>query len=106
MRFSGSIDPGSGGAVFTGQSLSFSPARIADTRAILSRLLRPGTEGTVIAGAFAESPGFGGITLVESIAITVTGSSAVPIAWGGVAGWASFAAQAVRSAMPAKLRAK
>src|SRR5512141_3218521 len=106
MRFAGRIDPGSGGTVFTGQRVSFIPARIAETRARLSRPLRPGTGGTVMRGAFPESAGFGGATFVESIAMTVTGSSAVPIAAGGVAGWASLVAQAVRSARPPRPRTR
>src|SRR5665647_1278328 len=106
MRFPGRIEPGSGSAVLTGQRVSFVPARIAETRARLSRLFRPGTAGTVIGGTLPESTMLAGWIVVESIAITVTGSSEVPIVAGGVAGWASLAAQAVRSARPLRPRAK
>ena len=55
MRRAGRIDPGSGAAVFTGQSVLFIPAFIALTNAMLSFFVRPETEGTVIGGSFAES---------------------------------------------------
>src|SRR5450759_4248492 len=47
------MDPGSGGGVFTGQLLFSSPAVTAFTRARLSFLVRPFTEGTVIGGSLA-----------------------------------------------------
>src|SRR5215831_3003130 len=40
MRFAGRIDPGSGGAVRTGQPVFFKPARIDATREMLSRMVR------------------------------------------------------------------
>ena len=53
IRRPGRIEPGSGGAVFTGQSGLVSPALIAFTRARLSFFVRPLTDGTVIGGALA-----------------------------------------------------
>jgi len=53
IRRAGRIEPGSGGAVFTGHSGLVSPALIAFTRARLSFLVRPLTDGTVIGGALA-----------------------------------------------------
>lgn len=53
MRRAGRIEPGSGDAVFTGQSGLSNPARIAFTKARLSFFVRPLTEGTVIGGSFA-----------------------------------------------------
>src|SRR5687768_5395992 len=52
MRRAGRIEPGRGGGVFTGQSVLFLPARIALMRAMLSFLVRPATDGTVIGGSF------------------------------------------------------
>src|SRR4029078_11907237 len=49
----GRIEPGSGGAVFTGQSLFLRPPLTAITSAMLSFLLRPLTGGTVIGGSLA-----------------------------------------------------
>jgi hypothetical protein len=53
MRRAGRIEPGSGGAVLTGQSGFLSPAETAFTNARLSFLVRPFTDGTVTGGAFA-----------------------------------------------------
>src|SRR6266536_4542304 len=55
------------------------PARIAETRAMLSFLLRPGTEGTVMlgVGAATESPALtesGLIAAVDGFAVTATGA--------------------------------
>src|SRR5687767_8634706 len=80
MRRLGRIEPGSGGGVLTGHRVSFIPARTAATRARLSFLLRPGTEGTVIAtfaGTMvsltnAESVRAAGVPIVS---VTDTGSS-------------------------------
>jgi hypothetical protein len=47
------MEPGSGGAVFTGQAVFSSPALTAFTSARLSFLVRPFTEGTVIGGSLA-----------------------------------------------------
>jgi hypothetical protein len=49
------MDPGSGAAVLTGQRVLFIPALMALTKAMLSFLVRPGTDGTVIGGALAVS---------------------------------------------------
>jgi hypothetical protein len=49
------MDPGSGAAVFTGQRVLFIPALIALTKAMLSFLVRPGTDGTVIGGVLEVS---------------------------------------------------
>ena len=60
------MDPGSGVGPFTGQRVSFIPARIADTRARLSFLLRPLTEmprGTLI---LTESPATAGVELTAA----------------------------------------
>src|SRR6476469_9757282 len=65
MRLAGSIDPGSTGTAFTGQRVSFIPARIAITSAMLSFLLRPGTCGTSTFGARAVSPGVVDDTVVD-----------------------------------------
>src|SRR5215212_9638064 len=89
----GSTDPGRGAGPSTGQRVSFIPARIAETSARLSRLLRPGTAGTVIAGGFALSAFSRAARVAESIATTVTGFIAGPLTTGGVAGCASLAAQ-------------
>jgi len=53
MRRAGRIEPGSGGAVLTGQSGFLSPAETAFTNARLSFFVRPFTDGTVTGGAFA-----------------------------------------------------
>jgi hypothetical protein len=53
IRRAGRIEPGSGGAVFTGHLLLSRPALTAFTRARLSFFVRPLTDGTVIGGAFA-----------------------------------------------------
>src|SRR6266481_6519356 len=53
MRRAGRIDPGSGGGVFTGHRVFSSPAVTAFTSARLSFLVRPFTEGTVIAVSLA-----------------------------------------------------
>lgn len=53
IRRAGRIEPGSGGAVFTGHALSSRPALTAFTRARLSFFVRPLTDGTVTGGAFA-----------------------------------------------------
>jgi hypothetical protein len=53
MRRAGRIEPGSGGAVLTGQSGFFRPAETALTNATLSFFVRPFTDGTVTGGAFA-----------------------------------------------------
>ena len=82
------------------------PARIAETSAMLSRDFRPGTDGTVMRGALPESALVAGTTLVESIAMTVTGSRDVPIAAGGVPGCASFEAQAVSRASVLRRRTR
>jgi hypothetical protein len=58
MRCAGRIDPGSGGAVFTGQSLFLRPAFTAITSAMLSFFVRPFTVGTVIGGSFAAAESF------------------------------------------------
>src|SRR3954464_6893893 len=56
MRCAGRIDPGSGGAVCTGQAVFFIPAFTAITRAMLSFFVRPLMVGTVIGGSLdAES---------------------------------------------------
>jgi hypothetical protein len=56
IRRAGSIDPGSGGRVFTGHLVFSSPAVTAFTSARLSFLVRPFTDGTVIGGSLeAES---------------------------------------------------
>ena len=47
------MDPGSGGGVFTGQSVFSSPALTAFTSARLSFFVRPFTEGTVTGGSLA-----------------------------------------------------
>jgi hypothetical protein len=95
----GRIDPGSGAGVATGHRVSFIPARIADTNARLSFLLRPGTAGTVIGGAFAVSGDFdtesGLILLNASPAVTTTGSSLGSLSTEG-AGFASLTAQPAR----------
>jgi hypothetical protein len=88
------MEPGRGSGPFTGHRVSFNPDRIADTSARLSRLFRPGTDGTVIGGGLVVS-----FTMVdESTAITATGSSVGPIASGGEAGCDSLIAQATASA--------
>ena len=53
MRRAGRIEPGSGGAVLTGQSGFLSPAETAFTNARLSFFVRPFTDGTVTGGTFA-----------------------------------------------------
>jgi len=82
--------------------VSFNPALIADTSARLSFLLRPRTEGTVIAGGLAESLGSTEAESgrrAESPAVTATGcmvgngDCSTP-----TAGSASVLAQAARSA--------
>jgi hypothetical protein len=55
MRCDGRIDPGSGGAVFTGQPVVFIPSRTAFTSSRLSLLVRPFTVGTEIGRALAVS---------------------------------------------------
>src|SRR6478672_8829271 len=107
MRLAGRIDPGSKGAVLTGQRVSFIPARIAETRARLSFLLRPDTDGTVIE-AFA-------VSLVRrtesevsaSPAVTFTGSSVGrgDCSTGGLL-LASFAAQPMRTRTRPRLAAR
>src|SRR5687767_7119501 len=52
IRRSGRMEPGSGGAVFTGQAVFARPDLTAFTRARLSFFVRPLTDGTVIGGAF------------------------------------------------------
>lgn len=51
IRRAGRIEPGNGAGVLTGQSALFLPARIALMRAMLSFLVRPATDGTVIGGS-------------------------------------------------------
>jgi hypothetical protein len=58
MRRAGRIDPGSGGAVFTGQSVFLRPALTAITRAMLSFLVRPLMVGTVIGGSLSAAESF------------------------------------------------
>jgi hypothetical protein len=53
MRCAGRIDPGNGGAVFTGQPVLFIPSLTAFTSSRLSLFVRPFTVGTVIGGSFA-----------------------------------------------------
>src|SRR5687767_8222616 len=105
MRFEGRIDPGSRGGPFTGQRVSFRPARIAETRARLSRLLRPLTDGTVIGGGFVVSAvalsafdeAAGTVAPAVSPALTLMGSIATG-ASGVAAVSASPVAQAVMTA--------
>ena len=89
MRRAGRIEPGSGGAVLTGQSGFLSPAETAFTNARLSFFVRPFTDGTVTGGAFAaEFPPAVDVVLeavlnVESVDEAVTAAAA---ASGGPAG--------------------
>ena len=89
MRRAGRIEPGSGGAVLTGQSGFLSPAETAFTNARLSFFVRPFTDGTVTGGAFAaEFPPAVDVVLeavlnVESVDEAVTKAAA---ASGGPAG--------------------
>jgi cobalamin biosynthesis protein CobD/CbiB len=55
----------------------------------------------VIAGGFALSAFSFAASVAESTATTVTGSIAGPLTTGGVAGWASFAAQPAINTMAA-----
>src|SRR6478752_4974800 len=82
MRFPGSIDPGRGGAVFTGQRVLFIPALIALTSAMLSFLVRPGTDGTVIGGSLAAS--FAEATVLEAVAPPTTAGVVEAVATAGV----------------------
>ena len=79
MRLAGSIDPGSGGGVCTGQRVSFIPAFIAITRAMLSFLLRPATWGISIFGACAVSPGVvdDAAPIVDDCAVVACATSSV-----------------------------
>src|SRR5688572_25933919 len=101
MRLPGRMEPGRSAGPFTGQRVSFSPARIADTSARLSRLLRPLMDGTVIGGGLAVS--FATLSdasvsiFAESIASTCTGFIATGLS-GRAAGSASPSAHAVRRA--------
>lgn len=53
MRLAGRIAPGNCGAVLTGHAVFTIPALTALTSAMLSFLVRPFTDGTVIGGSFA-----------------------------------------------------
>ena len=97
--------------MLTGQRVSLSPARIADTRAMLSFALRPGTEGTVIFGPFAGDVSAGVtesglIAGAGTVSLTATGSSVGIEGCCTVgAGLASFAAQAARKRTRPRLAA-
>jgi hypothetical protein len=98
MRRAGRIEPGSGGAVLTGQSGFLSPAETAFTNARLSFFVRPFTDGTVTGGtvtggAFAREslPAVDGVLEavlnVESVEEAVTAFPlAAAAASGGPAG--------------------
>src|SRR5688500_17604096 len=93
MRFAGRIAPGRGAGPFTGQRVSLIPDLIAETRARLSRLLRPLREGTVIAGGFTESAAF--FNEVSTAGTTMGSMTIEPV--GGTAGCASVMAHAGRN---------
>src|SRR5688500_3456587 len=97
IRLFGRIEPGRGSAVFTGHPVTFIPPRIAETSARLSFLLRPGTDGTVMAAGFALSAFARDASVAESIATTCTGSSAGALTIGGVVDFASLTAHATIS---------
>src|SRR5687768_3076728 len=107
MRFEGRIDPGSGAGPFTGQRVSFNPARIAETRARLSRLLRPLTDGTVIGAGFVVSAAAlsaldeSARTVAPAVSPALTRMGSIAMGASGVAAVsASPVAQAVMSARP------
>jgi hypothetical protein len=82
IRRAGRIEPGSGGAVFTGQSGLVSPALIAFTRARLSFFVRPLTDGTVIGGALATES----LPAVDGVLEAALDSEGVEVGIGVVAG--------------------
>jgi hypothetical protein len=82
IRRAGRIEPGSGGAVFTGHAVFSKPALTAFTRARLSFFVRPLTEGTVIGGAFgAES-----VSTLEGVLEAVFGGAGPSVGVEDVAG--------------------
>src|SRR4029078_13720119 len=107
MRLAGRIDPGSKGAVLTGQRVSFIPARIAETSARLSFLLRPDTDGTVIEAFAVSLTSRTEAGLSASPAVTFTGSSVGrgDCSTGGLL-LASFAAQPNKARTKPRLAAR
>ncbi len=79
IRFAGRIEPGSGGGVFTGQSVLFRPARMALTSAMLSLRVRFATDGTVIGGSFTTVSFMVATVLDEVISVPTTGTIAVGV---------------------------
>lgn len=86
MRRAGRIEPGSGGAVLTGQSGFLSPAETAFTNARLSFFVRPFTDGTVTGGAFAaESLPAVNVVLDAVLNVESVGEAVTAFPWAAAA---------------------
>jgi hypothetical protein len=99
IRRSGRIEPGSGGAVFTGHAVFARPDLTAFTRARLSFFVRPLTEGTVIGGAFAAESFPTLEAVLEAVFEAVRLSVGVDDA-AGVTPWSEVAASVPAVAIP------
>lgn len=86
------MEPGRGAGIFTGQSVLFFPARIALMRAMLSFLVRPATDGTVIGGSF-------GVVSAASVALVLDAVVTAGVITAGV----DVAAKAVRVAVAVEI---